>query len=160
MSNRRVVHGGGVVIGLILALLLWLIGIATVLSLLARPVHAQSPQRPFYIFADTAGVSAIGDSVYITWVFAKATPTSLPSSGVLVGFDCKAGLVQRYAHVVYEMASDSSGVTGPIVVDTTGWVPMSNPELFKLVCSIGPTHVPLPILDSVPVKPQSPYFQS
>lgn len=153
MSDRRVPPGGGIAIGIIVALLMWF-----GLFYGAKPAHSQAPQHSYYIFADTAGVSAIGDSVYITWIFARTSPTSLPSSAVLVGFDCKAGLVQRYAHVVYQLTKDSSGVAGPVVEDVTGWVPMTNPQLFNLVCTIGPTHGAPPKAEVE--KPKSPYFQS
>lgn len=110
----------------------------------ATPVlHAQAPSTgapKFLIFADTAGVSRVAPDTYITWVFAKATPTSLPSSGVLVAFDCASKRVKRIAHVVYHLAADSVSVEGAIVEDTTGWVPVSNPRLFNVVCEVGPKH--------------------
>ncbi len=108
------------------------------LCLLPAAAQAQAPQ--LLVFADTAGVAVVGDSSYLTWIFAKATPTSLPSSGVLVGFDCRHDRVQRYAHVVYQIGADSTGVTGDVVADTTGWVLVSNRPLFDLVCRVGPGH--------------------
>lgn len=114
------------------ALLTWFMAYAS--------AQQPDPRPKLYVFADTAGISGVGDSVYLTWVFAKATPNGLPSSGILVGFDCKNHLVQRYAHVVYHLTPDSTGVTGSIVEDVSGWVPVSVPKLFDMVCEIGPKH--------------------
>lgn len=114
-----------------LALLLTALG-------LAAPLTAQAPR--FLVYADTAGASAVGDSVYLTWIFAKATPTGLPSSGILVGFDCRHDQVQRVAHVVYHLAPDSVSAEGATVADSADWVPVSNRPLFDLICRVGPGH--------------------
>ena len=154
MSNdtRRVPAGGGIVIGLILGIMLWLslIGIARA----QEPAKAQ-PQ--FLVFVDTAGVAPVegaGPGIYITWVFAKATPTSYPSSGVLVAWDClhRPRMVKRLAQVVYAMRPDSAGVVGvPQEVDRP-WQPATDERMANLVCEIGPTHV---YVD--PPKPVSPW---
>lgn len=108
----------------------------------AGPVVAQDTapttgNPKLLIFADTAGVARVQDDVYVTWIFARATPTSLPSSGVLVAFDCRGQLVKRLAHVVYQLKPDSSGVAGSIVEDEGGWVPPTIPHLFKMICEVG-----------------------
>lgn len=113
--------------------------------LLPSLLRAQAPAAnpPLLIFVDTAGVVAWpdGNDVYATWIFAKATPTSLPSSGILVAFDCGKHLVKRLAHVVYHLSpGDSTSVTGQIVEDNGGWVDVSIPRLFKLVCDLGREH--------------------
>lgn len=116
--------------------------LVALLALVPATVHAQAAAPTFYVFADTAGAAPVGDSVYLTWVFAKTSPTSLPSSGVLVNFDCRHDKVQRTAHVVYHPTGDSSTATGDVVADTTGWVPVSNRRLFDLICQVGPAHGP------------------
>jgi hypothetical protein len=119
--------------------------ILTAMLLVVTMGNAQEPaqQQPqFLVYADTAGISPVEGqpNVYVTWVFAKATPTSYPSSGVLVAWDCKVGMVKRLAQVVYQMHPDSLGVFGvPEEVDMP-WVPITDPRLAQLVCRIGPEH--------------------
>jgi hypothetical protein len=111
------------------------VGLAFVAGLLVSPLGAQEPEQPkLGIYVDTAGVSAVAPDVYVTWVFAKASPTSWPSSGVLVAFDCESHQVMRVAHVVFKARTDGEpGVTGDIVEDQGGWVSVSIPEMFNLV---------------------------
>ncbi|MCC2626590.1 MAG: hypothetical protein K0S14_240 [Thermomicrobiales bacterium] len=114
--------------------------LAFLLGLLAGPLVAQD--QKFHVAVDTAGVSPVGDNIYTTWVYALATPTSFPSSGILVAFDCANRKVKRLAHVVYQWNADSSGVEGPIVEDNGAWMDVSIPALYDLVCRVGPTHGP------------------
>lgn len=105
----------------------------------AQTAHPVTPT--LQIFVDTAGVSRVGDDVYVTWVFAKATPTALPSSGILVTFDCGRHMVRRLAHVVYHLApDDSTKVAGAIEDDNGPWSTVSIPALFDLVCDVGRAH--------------------
>lgn len=138
----------------------WLLaGLALPLFFMAAPLHAQAPAQnpPLLIFADTAGVARVVENVYVTWIFAKASPTSLPSSGVLVAFDCEKHLVKRLAHVVYHLSADSSGVEGAIVEDNGPWVEPVIPRLFDLVCEIGATREPQPEPEQPTPKPESMY---
>ena len=139
--------------------------------------HAQAPNAPtFYAFADTAGISqfvTLEDSagvkvptahpgVYITWIQARTSPTSLPSSAVLVAWDCEKHLVKRLAQIKYQLRPDSIGVQGsPEEVDRD-WQAPTNPRLFDDVCRIGPTHQPAVTRPTHPaevpaMKPPSPY---
>lgn len=108
------------------------------------PLHAQAPGTTptFYTFVDTAGVAAVPDSTdqYLTWIYAREGPTVPPASGILVMFDCEKQLVKRVAHIVYQRLGDST-YSGPTMYDSTGWVPVSVPPTFQLVCSIGAKHV-------------------
>jgi hypothetical protein len=157
---------------------------------LASPAEAQGPavatpapaaHPAFFVFADTAGISTfvtLEDSagakvptahpgIYITWVQARATATSLPSSAVLVAWDCARHQVKRLAQIVYQLRPDSLGVQGsPSEVDRD-WQAPTNPGLFDLVCRVGPTHSPAVVAPTVPKPPvpaspapQSPYPES
>lgn len=115
--------------------------------------HSRGPivKNPtLMIFADTAGIARVQKDIYVTWVVARATPTALPSSGVLVAFDCKAHRVMRLAHVVYHMTADSSGVSGEIKEDFGQWDEVSIPKLFDLVCSVGSTRKTEPTYQIAP----------
>jgi hypothetical protein len=152
-TERRVPPGGGLVIGLVLGVLLWLalVGIAT--------AQEPAPKQTWYVFVDTAGVAAVAPGIYMTWVFAKATPRAYPSSGILVAWDCdsKPRMVKRLAQVVYKMNNDSTGVFGtPTEVDRP-WQPVTDERMANLVCEIGPTHGPATV---EPTKPQSPYWDA
>jgi hypothetical protein len=131
---------------------------ALLLGLLAGPLAAQAPatKQRFEIAVDTAGISEVAPNVYTTWVFARATPTSWPSSGILVAFDCQNRKVKRLAHVVYSLKPDSSGVEGPIYEDEGEWMDVSIPRLYDVVCSIGPTHGPS-VVEPTP-GPESPHI--
>jgi hypothetical protein len=122
---------------------------------------AQAPEQPkFGIYVDTAGVSAVAPDIYVTWIFAKASPKAFPSSGILVAFDCENHLVQRLAHVVYRLTPDGRSVTGEVVEDQGGWVSVSIPELFNLVCAIGATRPAPSFRGGEPPareRPRSPY---
>lgn len=119
------------------------LAVIAALVLLATPMRAQAPQQ-LYVFADTAGIAPIAGNpgMYVTWVFAKASPTSLPSSGVLVAWDCfhKPQLVKRLAQVVYHLTADSAGVTGSIEEVDRDWQPVSDDRLAEMVCRIGAQH--------------------
>jgi hypothetical protein len=140
MTDRRVAHGGGCVIALLVSLVLWMfvfVGVS----------HAQAPtftpqNQQFFIFADTAGVTPMPGlpNVYVTWVYARATPTSWPSSGVLVAWDCQAHKVKRLAQVKYQMRSDSTGVFGNIEEVIRDWQDVSDERLAMMVCHVGPEH--------------------
>lgn len=150
LPARRVPPGGGIVIGLILGIMLWLslIGIAR--------AQEPAPKQTWYVFVDTAGVARVGPpGIYITWVFAKATPRAYPSSGILVAWDCnEPRMVKRLAQVVYKMNKDSTGVVGmPQEVDRP-WQPITDERMANLVCEIGATR---PESTVGPTKPQSPY---
>jgi hypothetical protein len=112
-------------------------------ALLSAPAQAQAPQQ-FYVFADTAGVSQVAGNpgMYITWVFAKASPNAYPSSGVLVMWDClhSPQLVKRIAQVVYHMTADSTGVTGDIEEVLRDWQPVTDERLAAMVCRVGSQH--------------------
>lgn len=95
---------------------------------------------PLQIYVDTAGVSRMAPDTYITWVFAKAGPNTWPSSGLIVGFDCKNRKVRRLAHVVYQLRPDGLGVTGDIVEDDLPWVDVKYPEMLRIVCEVGKNH--------------------
>lgn len=130
-----------------------ILAIAFLLGLLVSPAFGQSPvSQKFHVAVDTAGVSEYppGSGIYITWVYALATPTSWPSSGILVAFDCRGKRVKRLAHVVYQMNADSTGVEGPVVEDYGEWQSISIPKLFDLVCSVGPSHAPSVVEPTVP----------
>ena len=99
--------------------------------------HAQAPKPQFYTYVDTANVAAVAPGTYVTWVYALSTPTSYPSSAIMVAFDCRARKVKRLYHIVYQMRDDSLGVVGPIVEDTGDWVPVSVPRTYEVVCSAG-----------------------
>lgn len=124
------------------------------LALAVTPLMAQDSERAgppivknptLMIFADTAGVARVADNIYVTWIIARATPTSLPSSGVLVAFHCTAHRVKRLAHVVYHLTTDSTGVVGNFESDNLPWVAPSIPHLFDLVCSVGATRETNPV---------------
>lgn len=132
---------------------LLLLAIAVTPAMAQAPAATKNPKLS--IFVDTAGVSRVMSDIYVTWVFAKASPNALPSSGVLVAFDCKNSVVKRLAHVVYHLNSDSTGVTGTIVEDNQTWVAVSIPALYELVCAIGPTHADAMSTPSTPqMEPQ------
>lgn len=153
-TDRRVPPGGGIVIAIIVALLFW----SAFFTLAAAQEPA--PKQTWYVFVDTAGVVPVpgAPDVYVTWVFAKATPTSYPSSGILVAWDCKAPrMVKRLAQVVYQMNRDSTGVVGtPVEVDRP-WQLVTDERMANLVCEIGATR---PAPTSGPTKPQSPYWDA
>lgn len=136
-------------------LMLIVAALLILLAFISAPAQAQTPQpqQQFYIFADTAGIASVegAPDVYMTWVFAKASPTSLPSSGVLVAWDCAQHLVKRLAQVKYELTSDSTGVSGNIEEVDRPWQGVSDERLESLVCTIGPTHIHT---DTPPVVPQ------
>jgi hypothetical protein len=150
--ERRVPPGGGIVIAAILSIILWLAFIGV-----ARAQEPAKQQPTFLVYVDTAGVAPVGaPGIYITWVFAKASPNAYPSSGVLVAWDClnKPRLVKRLASVVYHMTADSAGVTGNIQEVERPWQAVTDEHMADLVCEIGPTHKPSVV---VPSKPKSPY---
>jgi hypothetical protein len=133
MSDRRVPPGGGILIGLVLGIMLWLS--------LAAIATAQAPtEQKFLVAVDTAGIAATGPNTYATWVYALSTPTSFPSSGILVEWDCTKKQVRRIAQVKYRLNADSSGVEGPVQMVNGPWMPISNSRMFALVCSVGPQH--------------------
>lgn len=146
LPARRVPPGGGIVIGLILGIMLWLslIGIA-------RAQEPVTEKQQFLVYVDTAGIVPVPNApnVYITWVFAKATPLAYPSSGILVAWDCSAPrMVKRLAQVIYSMNADSTGVVGsPEEVDRP-WQTVTDEFMADLVCGIGPTHTPRPVAKS------------
>jgi hypothetical protein len=135
-----------------------IVTLAFLLGLLVSPAFGQTQATgKFHIAVDTAGVMPMGPAgVYVTWIYALATPTSWPSSGILVAFDCQNRKVKRLASVVYSMKADSTGVEGPIYEYEGEWVDVSIPRLFDLVCAIGPTHGPSVVEPTVP-KAGSPY---
>jgi hypothetical protein len=151
MSDRRVPPGGGIVIGVVLGLLMWA-------SLAVLASAQDSTRTKFLVAVDTAGIVAVPgtDSVYTTWVFALATPTSFPSSGILVEFDCARNKVRRMVQVKYELNSDGKGVRGDLVEVNGPWVPVTNPRLFNLVCTIGPIHTREEAWKSDSTPPSSP----
>lgn len=120
----------------------------------ACPGMAQAPgttdHPTFLTFVDTAGVAPIGPDIYVTWIFAMTSPTSFPSSGILVAFDCQARKVARLKHVVYRWNADSTGVEGPIVDDPGTWVDVKVPETFDLVCRLGREHAAAQANDEKP----------
>jgi hypothetical protein len=113
-------------------------------------------EQKFLIAVDTIGVTAVAPDVYTTWIYALTSPTSYPSSGILVAFDCAGQRVKRLAHVVYHAKADGSpGVEGPIEEDLGAeWQEISIPRLFTLVCRIGSTRpyegVPEPTTPQAP----------
>lgn len=125
----------------------WVFGALLLLSFIwAASLRAQAPAAspknpPLLVFVDTAGVAPIADDVFVVWTFAKATPSSWPSSGVLVAFDCGRKMVRRLAHVVYRLRPDSLGVEGDILEDQLPWQTISIPKMFDLVCAVGRQHV-------------------
>lgn len=158
LPARRVPPGGGIVIGIILGIMLWL-SLITIAHAQKEPVA--DPNNPvLYIFADTAGVAHVYDDVYVTWIQARSSATSLPSSGVLVAFDCSAKMVMRLAQVKYVLTADSLGVTGSVEEVSLPWMNVTNPRLYNLVCAIGATRPRHD--DSVPPEPPAPtpYFKS
>jgi len=97
LYERRVPPGGGILIGIVLGLMLW--------ASFAALARAQDPatKQSFLVYVDTAGIAPVGPpGIYITWVFAKESPNALPSSGVLVAWDCltRPRMVKRLAQVV------------------------------------------------------------
>lgn len=110
------------------------------LLVLAVQLHAQSAQPRLLIYADTAAAHADGPGTYTTWVYAKAGPNTFPSSGVEVAFDCVHRQVRRLSKVVYGWNADSTGVDGPILPDTTDWMPPHYPKLLEMVCLAGQDH--------------------
>jgi hypothetical protein len=128
--------------GALVALVVALLTLTSVAANAQDSTHTPQ-QSQFIVFADTAGIAPMPgvDSTYVTWVFALSTPTSYPSSGILVAWDCEQHKVKRLSHVVYQMKADSTGVEGPVVEDNGPWVEPVDPRLYALVCSIGPTHV-------------------
>lgn len=135
---------------LVLTLLFGLGGLLFAQDSTADP--ASKPQLG--IFADTAGVAAIGTGVYVTWVFAKATPEGLPSSGVLVAFDCGKRLVKRLAQVKYRLRADSAGVEGDVQEVQREWQEPVVPRLFDLICMTGAAH---DVLDPPPPPNPKPW---
>ena len=135
--ERRVPPGGGIVIGIVLGIMLWL-------SLISIARAQEPAQRQFLVFVDTAGVAPVANEpgMYITWVFAKSTPTSYPSSGILVMWDClhSPRIVKRIAQVVYHMTPDSTGVTGNIEEVNRPWQEVTDERMADLVCRIGSDH--------------------
>lgn len=136
-TARRVPPGGGFIIGIIISIVLWLafIGVA----------RAQEPApQQFLVYVDTAGVAPIegNPGMYITWVFAKATPTAYPSSAVLVVWDCAHNprLVKRIAQVVYQMRPDSLGVVGVPEEVERPWQPVTDERMADLICRLGGEH--------------------
>ena len=121
-----------------------IIAVIALILLTIRPVHAQQQQQQFYVFADTAGIAPITGhpGMYATWVFAKASPEALPSSGILVAWDClhSPRMVKRLAQVVYQMTTDSTGVIGSIEEVDREWQEVSDQRLSDLVCRIGAQH--------------------
>lgn len=119
--------------------------IVTAFALL-MPSSASAQTAPatkpvLFLFADTAGVSAVAHDVYITWVWAKASDNAQPVAGALVGFDCGKQLVKRfYRERFVPWTSDSLLVRGEIKPDSTAWVPIHYPKMFTLVCSAGRSH--------------------
>jgi hypothetical protein len=138
MSDRRVPPGGGIVIGLVLGILMW-VGIVALAR--AQEPTSRDTTRQWLVVVDTAGIAPIAPNVYATWVYALSSPTSFPSSGILVAWNCEAKLVRRFAQVKYEWNADSTGVQGPIVEVNRPWQAVSDMRMYNLVCSIGPTHV-------------------
>jgi hypothetical protein len=123
------------------------------------PASAQeTSERQWYIAVDTAGISRVAPDTYVTWVFAKATPTSFPSSGIIVAWDCKARKVKRLAQVKYHLSPDSTTVTGDIEEVNQPWVPVSDERMYQLVCSIGATR-PDSVIEPVIPKSSPPRFR-
>ena len=119
---------------------LLLLGLTIGMALALNAQTNRATEQPqFEIAVDTLGIQAIGDSAYMTWVFARESPKHHPVSGILVGFDCRNQKVARFAHVVYKLMPDGQ-IVGPIEEDPGTWVLVSNPRLFALVCEIGPKH--------------------
>jgi hypothetical protein len=140
MSDRRVPPGGGIVIGLALGLLMW--ACITVLAKAQEPM-TRDTSRQWFISLDTLGISPVpgteGQGIYTTWVFAQETPTSFPSSAILVAWDCPNKLVRRFEQIKYEM--DSTGVIRGATRDVNmPWVAVVDPRMFSLVCTVGPQH--------------------
>jgi hypothetical protein len=104
---------------------------------LAQAQLAPATPPTFLTFVDTTNIAVVAPETYVTWIFALHTPTSYPSSGIMVAFDCRARKVRRLYHIVYELRGDSLGVTGPIVEDALPWVPVSVPATYNLVCEVG-----------------------
>jgi hypothetical protein len=119
------------------------IAIAFFLGAFFNTATAQAPvaDQKFHIAVDTAGITEAAPDVYMTWVYSLSSPTSFPSSAILVAFDCRDRKVARMAEVKYGWNADSSGVVGKVVEKPMlQWVDVSIPRLFDLVCAIGPTH--------------------
>jgi hypothetical protein len=135
MSDRRVPPGGGIVIGLALGLLMW-----ACITVLAKAQDTTSTKREFLVVVDTAGIAPVAPYVYTTWVYALSSPTSLPSSGILVEWDCSRVKVRRVAQVKYQWNADSTGVEGPIEQVDRPWQEVSDQRMYNLVCAIGPIH--------------------
>jgi hypothetical protein len=153
MSDRRVPPGGGIVIGLVLGLLMW----AGIAALAAAQENDPNPSR-FEIAVDTAGIMPVAPDVYATWIFARESPKHHPVSGILVAFDCQKQKVARMAQVKYELQPDGS-IGGAIQeMPMLQWVPVTNPRMFALVCSIGPTHPESVVKPTTPrERPRNPY---
>jgi hypothetical protein len=159
MSDRRVPPGGGILIGIVLGLLLWL-------SLIGLAVAQDSTTTPskFLVAVDTAGISAVPGSpnVYTTWVFALSTPKSFPSAGILVEWNCASEKVRRVAQIKYEQIEGGKGYRGDLVEVNGPWVAITNRRMYDLVCRIGPQHVEAdawkqdstPLIPSVPAPPK------
>jgi hypothetical protein len=145
----------------VLAVLLGFV-LATVVASVAQaqgaaknPYQPHPGNPPLLIFADTAGIVGAGQDVYATWIFSRVSPTSFPSSGILVAFDCWTHRVRRLAQVVYHWNSDSTGVVGQIEEHDGQWVAPTIPKLFDMVCEIGPTHAPSMVEPTVPDSAQA-----
>lgn len=133
-----------------------LVHIAFALAVLAGAAHGQQQQeQKFLVAVDTAGIMEAGPNVYTTWVFALSSPTSYPSSGIMVAWDCANKKVRRLAHVVYQWNDTKTGVAGPIVEDNLPWVEVTDQRLYDLVCRIGPTHGPSVVKPTKPEPKQS-----
>jgi hypothetical protein len=104
--------------------------------------QTRDTSRAWLVYADTAGISAVPGKpgVYTTWVFAKESPTSFPSSGLIVEWDCANGKVRRVAQIKYELAADSTVITGQLQEVNGPWVEPVDPRLYALVCTLGPQH--------------------
>ena len=142
LPERRVPPGGGIVIGIILGILLWLslIGIARAQD--SAPGVQDLVTPPLQVFVDSAGISRVEPGIYITWVYAKATATSLPSSGVLVMWNCDTmpRQVKRIAQVVFSLTPDSTNVVGMIEEVDRPWQDVTNERMADMVCRVGPEH--------------------
>lgn len=130
------------------------------LAVILFAATAQAQEAPkdqkFMIVLDTAGVAATGPDIYTTWVYAVTSPTSYPSSAILVAFDCTHQKVMRLAHVVYRWNATKTGIEGPVIEETNpAWVDISIPKMFEKVCSIGRTKASF---NEAPTKPAQPKF--
>ena len=132
--------------------------VAFLLALFAPRAVAQG--QKFLIRVDTAGVMPYPgqNHAYVTWVYALSSPTSFPSSAILVAFDCAGKKVMRLAHIKYQWNATKTGVEGPVVTEEhPEWVDISIPEMFAVVCRVGPTHGKSVIEPTLPdANPQPP----